>query len=94
MYETFVKEKTTLLTYIHDLIRFAAKSQQIEITAILPTQTSAQEESKDAAASSEEVLRIKNTRECCIITARVNSFVSTHGIESYQSDTNFCLCTL
>lgn len=31
MFETFVKEKTTLLSYVHDLIRFAAKLQDIDI---------------------------------------------------------------
>lgn len=93
MYETFVKEKTTLLSYIHDLIRFAAKSQQIDVSGILASQQT-QEESKGAAATSEEALRIKNTRECCIMTARVNDVVSTHSYRDFYSHSAnpFCLC--
>ena len=33
IFETFVKEKTTLLGYVHDLIRFAAKIQDIDLSA-------------------------------------------------------------
>ena len=51
MYETFVKEKNTLIGYVHDLIRFAAKSQEIDVSEIVPAQTrnTALEESKGAA---------------------------------------------
>ena len=31
MFETFVKEKATLLGYVHDMIRFAAKLQDIDL---------------------------------------------------------------
>ena len=31
MFETFVKEKATLLGYVHDLVRFAAKIQEIDL---------------------------------------------------------------
>ena len=64
MFETFVKEKTTLLGYVHDLIRFAAKLQALDLalTNILPH-------------TSEEI-RIKNNRECCIIAVRVGLVVS------------------
>lgn len=41
MVETFVKEKTTLLAYVHDLVRFAAKSQEIDLV-----QTNILEETK------------------------------------------------
>jgi len=65
MFETFVKEKTTLLGYVHDLIRFAAKLQIIDLasTNILP--------------QAGEEIRIKNNRECCIIAVRVGLVVSS-----------------
>ena len=38
MFETFVKEKGTLLRYVHDMISFAAKTQNIELSGakVLP----------------------------------------------------------
>ena len=35
LFETFVKEKAALLNYVHDLIRYAAKLNNIDCTAIL-----------------------------------------------------------
>ena len=35
LYESFVKEKTALLNYVHDLIRYAAKLNEIDSSAIL-----------------------------------------------------------
>ena len=69
MFETFVKEKTTLLGYVHDLVRFAAKLQEIDLTqtTILPLL----EETKSG-----DELRIKNNRECYIIGVRVGLVVS------------------
>lgn len=81
MFETFVKEKTTLLGYVHDLIKFAAKSQNIDVgpqSKILVE--TVQEETKV-----EDELRIKDTRECCIIAARVNAVVSSDQPKEFMS---------
>ena len=73
MFETFVKEKGTLLRYVHDMISFAAKTQNIELSGakVLPE---AQEETKE-----EESLRIQTTKDACLIAARVNAV-----LEKYQ----------
>ena len=80
MFETFVKEKNTLLSYVHDLIRFAAKLQDIDIEAgkiLGEQQVAAQpEESKDPAANAE--LRIKSEKDCANIANRINGVVSRH----------------
>ena len=71
MFETFVKEKTTLLSYVHDLIKFAAKTQEIDLaqTKILGDLP---EESKEASE-----LRIKSIRDCAITANRINGVVSS-----------------
>lgn len=33
MFETFVKEKTIIIGYVHDLIKFAAKLQEIDLVS-------------------------------------------------------------
>ena len=63
LYESFVKEKAALLSYVHDLVRYAAKSCQIDISAILT------EEVKED--------RIKEERDVLIINYRVSSIVSS-----------------
>mmetsp|Transcript_33879 Transcript_33879/g.41849 ORF Transcript_33879/g.41849 Transcript_33879/m.41849 type:complete len:81 (+) Transcript_33879:68-310(+) len=72
-FETFVKEKNTLLGYVYDLIRFAAKLQDIDLVAgkILPA---AEEESKEQAE-----LRIKSDKDCAIFANRINGV-----LEKYQ----------
>ena len=65
LFETFVKEKTALLNYVHDLVRYAAKLNSIDSTAIL------EEEVK------EDQIKIKSEYDCQLITHRVNAIVST-----------------
>jgi len=72
MFETFVKEKTTLLSYVQDLIKFAAKLQAIDLSANKIFGDKLQEEETKEA----EEIRIKSERDCCIIANRVNSVVS------------------
>jgi len=72
MFETFVKEKAIIIGYVHDLIKFAAKLQEIDLVANKVLSDDMQEESKEE----EQELRIKSDRECCIIAARINGLVS------------------
>ena len=75
MFETFVKEKSTLLGYVHDLIRFAAKLQDIDLEASKifgdEVVTASSEERKG-----EDVLRIQDEKDCANIANRVNGVVS------------------
>ena len=76
MFETFVKEKHTLLGYVHDLIRFAAKLQDIDIDSAKILSNDAQaagqpEESKEPAE-----LRIKSEKDCANIANRIIGVVS------------------
>ena len=70
MFETFVKEKTTLLGYVHDMIRFAAKLQEIDLEQQPGSNVLPQQEDEEMKTDGE--LRIKNTRECCIIGTRIH----------------------
>ena len=70
MFETFVKEKTTLLGYVHDMIRFAAKLQEIDLEQQPGSNVLPQQEGEEVKTDGE--LRIKNTRECCIIGTRIH----------------------
>ena len=72
-YNTFVKEKTIIIGYVHDLIKFAAKLQEIDLISNKILSDSPPEETKE-----EEELRIKSDRECCIIAARINGLVSIY----------------
>lgn len=51
MFETFVKEKSALLGYVNDLIRFAAKLQDIDLKAakVFDEQSLTEEEHKGGA---------------------------------------------
>ena len=75
IFESFVKEKATLLSYVTDLLQFAAKSQSIDLVQakVLEGYNTAEaaEESK-----TEPELRIKNNQECGILAARINAVVS------------------
>ena len=62
LYESFVKEKAALLNYVHDLVRYAAKSSKIDVSSILT------EEVKED--------RIKQEYDAQIITYRVIAIVS------------------
>ena len=81
IFETFVKEKTTLLGYVTDLLKFAAKSQDIDLVAgkILEDSSSTSiEESKTIGE-----LRISNNHECGILAARINAV-----LEKYQEQSS------
>ena len=58
IFESFVKEKSTLLGYVTDLIRFAAKSQEINLTEAKIFEAKAGSEETKAADGDE--LRIRN----------------------------------
>ena len=70
MFETFVKEKTTLLGYVHDMIRFAAKLQDIDLEQQPGSNILGQQE--DEEMKTDEELRIKDIRECCIMGTRIH----------------------
>ena len=63
-YLFFVKEKTALLNYVQDLIKYAAKLNDIDSSAIL------QEEVKT------DQIKIKTEYDSQLTTARVNNIVS------------------
>ena len=94
MYETFVKEKATLLGYVQDMIDFAAKLQGISPSEIKSDRKpdATEEESKDEAAATDGETRIKTIRECCIITTRINSVVSRQGrcVKERQRENFLC----
>lgn len=71
MFESFVKEKTTLLSYMHDMIRFAAKLQDIDLSTNNIIDAESPEEEKK-----EDELRIKSEKDCAIIANRINGVVS------------------
>lgn len=77
MFETFVKEKHTLLGYVNDLVRFAAKMQDIDLS-IHPDVFGAQEEEC-------KELRIKDKKEYCLIAYRFNLVVSILPFPSYPT---------
>ena len=85
MFETFVKEKATLLGYVHDMIRFAAKLQDIDLeqqpgSSVLPQQ-------EDEEMKTDGELRIKNTRECCLIGTRIHLVLEKYQEQSSVLDT-------
>ena len=78
IFETFVKEKTTLLGYVLDLLKFAAKSQDVDLYASkIIEEPMVTEESKTAE------LRISNNHECGILAARINAV-----LEKYQEQSS------
>ena len=70
MFETFVKEKATLLGYVYDMIRFAAKLQDIDLEQQPGSNILGQQE--DEEMKTDEELRIKDIRECCIMGTRIH----------------------
>ena len=70
IFESFVKEKATLLGYVRDLLRFAAKSQDIDLVQAKILENSPQ--------ADEEELRIKNNQECGILAARINAVLEKY----------------
>jgi hypothetical protein len=98
MFETFVKEKTIIIGYVHDMIKFAAKLQEIDLTENKIFGDSPPEETKE-----QETLRIKSDKECCIIAARINGLVSILNSSAifstlkFQSNKSYCfqnICSL
>ena len=69
IFESFVKEKATLLGYVGDLLRFAAKSQDIDLVQAKIL------ENNNAGA---EEMRIKNNQECGILAARINAVLEKY----------------
>ena len=85
MFETFVKEKTTLLGYVHDMIRFAAKLQEIDPEQQPGSNVLPQQEVEEMKTDGE--LRIKNTRECCLIGTRIHLVLEKYQEQSSVLDT-------
>ena len=85
MFETFVKEKATLLGYVHDMIRFAAKLQEIDLETQPGSNVLPQQEDEERKTDGE--LRIKNTRECCIIGTRIHLVLEKYQEQSSVLDT-------